>query len=73
MDDHMIYDEPIISLEGTKDDCTPEEEANVRTQEEEVGDPELTVENNNVSTMESRFQAVDRKETESSLAGIPHV
>lgn len=61
MDDHIIYDEPIISPEGTEDECTPEEGANVRTQEEEDGDPELTVENNNVSTMESGFQAVEKK------------
>uniref|UniRef100_A0A803MRD6 BED-type domain-containing protein n=1 Tax=Chenopodium quinoa TaxID=63459 RepID=A0A803MRD6_CHEQI len=46
---------------GTEDECTPEEEANVRTQEEEASDPELIVENNNVSTMESSFQAVEKK------------
>uniref|UniRef100_A0A803N767 Uncharacterized protein n=1 Tax=Chenopodium quinoa TaxID=63459 RepID=A0A803N767_CHEQI len=61
MDDHVIYDEPIFSPEGTEDECTPEEEANVRTQEEESGDPELTVENNNVSTMEFGFQVVEKK------------
>uniref|UniRef100_A0A803MDE8 Uncharacterized protein n=1 Tax=Chenopodium quinoa TaxID=63459 RepID=A0A803MDE8_CHEQI len=61
MNDHIIYDEPIISPEGTEDKCTPEEEANVHTQEEEAGDPEPTVDNNNVSTMESGFQVVEKK------------
>uniref|UniRef100_A0A803MSV9 Uncharacterized protein n=1 Tax=Chenopodium quinoa TaxID=63459 RepID=A0A803MSV9_CHEQI len=38
-----------------------QEEANVRTQEKEGGNPELTVDNNNVSTMESGFQVVEKK------------